>query len=277
MNMRAQRPVEPTLHHTTSRRTASAIHRAFRLLGLLLALCAALPRPAAADDLTVLCSNGYRAVMLDLLPRFERSSGHTVAVTYGLSAELARRIEGGAVFDVAILTPALIEGLATRGHVAPGSGATLAHSPIGLAVRSGAATPDLRTPELLRQTLLSARNIAYAGEGASADFFLGTVRALGLADLLRTRIVAAASGAAVGRAVAAGEVELGVIPVSEILPIPGIEVAGAFPSPMAGSITMTAGLPAGRAGDAAARAFVTFLASPDVESVLKAHGMERGR
>lgn len=243
----------------------------------MLALLAALASPAAADDLTVLCSNGYRAVMLDLLPRFERASGHTVTVTYGLSAELARRIDGGEAFDLAILTPALIEGLAARGPIATGSAATLARSPIGLAIRSGAAKPDLRTTEALRRTLLSARNVAYAGEGASAAFFLDTLRALGLTDLLRGRIVASPSGAAVGRSVAAGDVELGVIPISEILPIPGIEVAGAFPSPMAGSITMTAGLAAGRARSAAARAFVTFLASPDVEAVLKTHGMERGR
>jgi molybdate transport system substrate-binding protein len=263
-----------TLHDARPLKTPFASNGRLRLLGLVLALWAALASHAAADHVTVLCSNGYRAVLVDLLPRFERTSGHTISVTYGLSAELARRIEAGETFDVAILTPALIDTLAARGRIAAGSAVTLARSPIGLTSRSGAAKPDLQTTAALRQTLLSAKSVAYAREGASAAFFLAIIQALGLTDALSSRVVAAPSGAAVGAAVADGTAELGIIPISEILPIPGIEVAGAFPPPMAGFITMTAGM---GARGAAARALVTFLASPDVEPVLETHGMQPGR
>ena len=237
------------------------------------ALCA-WPAAACAADLKVLCSNGFRAVMEELVPAFQRTTDHTLTVTYGLAAELARRIEGGEAFDLAILTPAAIDGLAGKGLIARGSIVTLARSPIALAIRRGAAKPDLRTLAAVRTTLLGASSIAYAREGASASFFLGLVERLELSAAMAGKIVPLASGAAVGAAVSEGRIDLGVIPVSETLPIAGVEVGGTFPADLAAFITMTAGISA-RAGEpSASNALIQFLRTADAVSVLQKRGMQ---
>ena len=237
----------------------------------------AVPKAVLAADVVVYCSNGFRAVMEDLMPRFEQSTNNRVKVTYGLSTDLERRIEAGEAFDLAILTPTLIETLAQQGRVVASSRATLARSPIGIATKRGSAALDLRTADGLTRALRAAKSIGYAKEGASAAFFLATVERLGLSRELASRIVAAASGAAVGASVAKGDLELGVLPVSEILPIAGIDVAGTFPGDLAGFITMTAGVSAHATNASAARALIDFLSTPASEAVLRTRGMERVR
>lgn len=237
----------------------------------------AVPTAAMAADVAVYCSNGFRAVMEDLMPRFEQSTNNRVKVTYGLSTDLERRIEAGEAFDLAILTPALIETLAQQGRVVANSRATLARSPIGMATKRGSAALDLRTADGLTRALRTAKSIGYAKEGASAAFFLATVERLGLSRELASRIVAAASGAAVGASVAKGDLELGVLPVSEILPIAGIDVAGVFPGDFAGFITMTAGMSPHAANPPATAALVEFLRGPMSDASLRKRGMERAR
>jgi molybdate transport system substrate-binding protein len=251
------------------------VKRPLRLITLTLLSALLGSSTAHAAEIHVLCSNGFKAVMEDLAPQFERATSNTVRVTYGLSAELSRRIQGGEPFDLAILTPELIDGLAREGRVVADSRTTLARSPIALAMKQGAVRPDLRTDDSLRRTLLSATSIGYAREGASASHFLAVLQQLDLSEMLRSRIVALASGAAVGASVSSGVVELGVLPVSEIMPIAGIEIAGAFPKSRAGFITITAAMGARALEPAASKAFITFLADPSAQPLLVKRGMER--
>lgn len=235
------------------------------------------PCLAGAADITVLCSNGFRAVMQDLVPQFERATAHSVTVRYGLSAAIARQIEAGEAFDLAVLTPALIDDLIAKGTLARGTRVTLARSAIALAIREGSPKPDVRTTDALRRTLLASTSIAYAREGASAAFFLALVQRLGLTPLLQSRIQAVASGEEVGASVSRGNAELGVLPVSEILPIRGVEVAGTFPGEPQGYVTMVVGVSSRAAQRGAASELITFLTAPAALPVIAARGMERGR
>jgi len=230
---------------------------------------------ARAAEIQVLCSNGFKAVMEDLAPQFERATGNVLGITYGLSAELSRRIQSGEPFDVAILTPELIDGLSKEGRVAADSRTKLARSAIALAMKQGRARPDLGTEDSVRRTLLAATSIAYAREGASASHFLAVLQRLGLSETLKNKIVALASGAVVGASVSRGEAELGVLPVSEIMPIAGIEVAGAFPNGLAGFITIEAATSVRAMEPAASKVFIAFLANRSAQPVLVKRGMER--
>jgi molybdate transport system substrate-binding protein len=233
-----------------------------------------LPRAAAAADLRVLCSNGFRAVMNVLVPQFEHATSNRVNVTYGLSAELVRQIRSGEPFDVTILTPALIDELAQQGIVASQSRASLARSAIGVAVRRGAPKPDLHDSDAVRRTMLGASSIAYAKEGASASFFLDLVQRLGLTDALKHKIVASASGAAVAASVASGDIALGVMPVSEILPVAGVEVGGIFPAELSGYITMTAAVSSRASQSGVAAELIRYLTGTSAAAVLQTRGMQ---
>jgi ABC-type molybdate transport system substrate-binding protein/DNA-binding beta-propeller fold protein YncE len=232
------------------------------------------PPIASASEIKVLCSNGIRAVMEDLVPQFEQATRHTVKITYGLSAALRRQIEGGETFDVAILTPPLIDALIAQGKLAPDTRIALARSAIAIAIRAGATKPQIGTPEALRQTLLAAKSISYASEGAASAFFVSLVQKLNLADALKPTLKTKATGVDVAASVASGEAELGIMPVSEMLTAPGIEVLGALRADEPGYIVLMAGFSPAAARNDAVTGLITFLTAPAALPVIKRHGME---
>ncbi len=245
------------------------------LAGLSTLTVLAQPSVTNAAEIKVLCSNGIKAVMEDLVPQFERATKHKVVITYGLSAALKRQIEAGEQFDIAVLTPPLIDDLIKQGKIAGDTRTTLARSGMALAIRAGAPKPDIRTTDALKRTLLASKSIAYAREGASGVFFAELVQKLDLAEALKPKIKLTTTGAEVGEAVARGEAALGVLPVSEILPVAGAEVLGTFPADVQGYVVMVAGVSPSAPQTAAAKELITFLTAPAALPVIKKKGMER--
>ena len=235
------------------------------------------PVAAQTGDIKVLCSNGFKAVMDDLAPQFERATHHKVSVRYGLAARLKEQIEAGEAFDLAILTPAAIDDLIKARKVVPDSRTVLAQSGLGIAIRAGAQKPDITTVDAFKRSLLRAKSIAYAKEGASGVAFATLIQRLGIADDLKAKSRLTATGEEVGQSVVSGEVELGVLPVSEILPIRGAELLGAFPADAQSYIVMVSAIGAGTKASRAAGDFVEFLTAPSALPVIKAKGMERPR
>ncbi|HUR34229.1 MAG TPA: molybdate ABC transporter substrate-binding protein [Vicinamibacterales bacterium] len=246
------------------------------LVGLVLLFELAQARAANAAQLTILCSNGMKAVMQEITPQFERESGHTVVITYGVSADVNRQIAAGQPFDIVVLTPALIDELIEQRRIAADTRTVLARSPMALAIRGDVPKPDILTTEALKHTLLASRSLAFTEEGASGVFFADLIQRFGLADDLKLKIKLTKTGEEVGRAVARGDAELGVMPVSEILPVHGIEVLGTFPAEVQGYLVMVAGMRADTAQSAAARDWLRFLKAPSTLRVIKKRGMEPG-
>jgi molybdate transport system substrate-binding protein len=232
------------------------------------------PAAGAATQLTVLSSNGYQAVMEDLASRFEKAKHQKLAVTYDLAATLRQHIENSQPFDLAILTPAAIDELIKSGKVAAGSRTPLARAGLGFAVRAGARKPNIATNESFTRALQDAKSIAYVKEGASGVAFAALVKRLGMIDALQPKTRLTATRDEVGDALRHGEAELGVLPISEILPLAGVELAGAFPRDMQTYIVMVAGVSAKTAQAGAARELIEFLTAPAALPVITARGME---
>lgn len=232
-------------------------------------------RAADAAEIKVLCSNGFKAVLEELAPQFERATKHKVVVTYGLAAVLRQQIEAGETFDLAILTPAAIDDLIKAGKVAADSRTTLARSGLAIAIRAGARKPDITTADAFKRSLVGARSIAYVREGASGVAFAALIQRLGMADDLKAKTRLTATAEEVGQAVVSGQAEFGVLPLSEVLPIRGAESLGTFPAELQSYIVMVAGVSAGARQGSAARDLVAFLMAPAALPVIKAKGMER--
>src|SRR5262245_52354714 len=126
-------------------------------------LVVAVTHATAAQDtaIRVLCSNGIKGAMEKLVPDLERSLGLPVKIQFGVSANLKKSIEGGEPFDLAILTPPIIEDLMKQGKIATGTNKNIARSNIGIAIRAGAAKPDVTSADNVKRTLLNAKSIAY--------------------------------------------------------------------------------------------------------------------
>jgi molybdate transport system substrate-binding protein len=154
----------------------------------------AAPGVARAAEITVLCSNGLKAVMDALVPEFERTSGHKVRVTYELAARIAQQIDKGAPFDVAVMTPPLVDQAVKRGQIAAGTRTIIARSPLGLLVRAGSRKMEIANVDALKRTLMDAKSLTYAKEGASGVYFAALLQKLSLADTLRSKTTLAGSG-----------------------------------------------------------------------------------
>jgi molybdate transport system substrate-binding protein len=244
-------------------------------LGFAFLVAVAQVRVAAADDITVLCSNGLKAVAEDLIPKFERETKHRVDVKYGLAALLKQRIQGGEPFDVALVTPAMMDDLIAGGSVASDSRTTIARSGLALEIRAGTSKPDIGSAEAFKRTLRGAKSVAYAREGASGVAFAAIIQRLGIAEDLKSRSRLTATGEEVSAAVVNGDVEFGVLPLSEILPVKGAEVGALFPAELQSYIVIVGGVNAASKHGAASRALLKFLTDPAALPVIKAKGMEK--
>jgi molybdate transport system substrate-binding protein len=241
-------------------------------IGFAFLLLLAVGARVQAADITVLASNGVKTVLEELAPRFETSSGHKLVFRFATAAELKAQIEKGEAFDVAILTAAIIDDLIKQGKLAADTRADIARSGAGIAIRKGARRPEIATADALKRTLLSAKSIAYVGQGATAGIMTGIFERLGIVEEMRTKTKRLSGSAA--DAVASGEAELGFTQISEILPVAGAELAGPLPSELQVYTVFPAAVNASARQAAAARSLITFLTAPAAVPVIKAKGME---
>lgn len=228
----------------------------------------------SAEEIRVLSSVGIKAVIDDLAPQFEKATKHKVTTTFDLASTLKTKVEGGAPFDVAILTPPLLDDLIAKGLVTSASRAAVARVGLGLMIKAGAKKPDVGSSDAFKRTLLDAKSITYASSGASGVAFLAIVEKLGIAAQIKAKARPAASGEEVNANIISGAADLAVLPVSEILPVKGAELGGVFPGEVQTYVVMAAGVSAKSQGNAA-NEFVSFLMSPANDAVVKVKGMER--
>jgi molybdate transport system substrate-binding protein len=221
-----------------------------------------------------LFSNGVKAVVLELLPAFERAGGGKPDILWASTNMLLEEIAKGTAGDLAILTDEAIDDQIRQGRMVAGSRVDLARSAIGIAVRAGAPRPDIKTPEAFRQALLSARAICYSKTGISGVYFPTVLERLGIVEALRNKTVIPTPGVLVGDIVARGEADIGIQQISELLPVAGIEVVGPLPDALQKVTVFSAGLFTGAKEADAAKALVKLLSSPEARAVYQRKGME---
>jgi len=226
----------------------------------------------SAEEIRVLSSVGIKAVVDELAPQFEKATKHKVTTVFGLAGAHKTKIEEGEPFDVAILTPPLLDDLIAKGRISAASKSTIARTGLGLMIKADARKPDIGNVDAFKRTLLAAKSITFASAGASGVAFVATAKQLGIADAIKTK--PAASGEEVNANILSGSSDLAVLPISEILPVKGAELGGVFPADVQTYVIMAAGVNAKASGNAA-RDFVVFLMSPANNAVIKTKGMER--
>jgi molybdate transport system substrate-binding protein len=240
---------------------------------LAIATALALPADGHAAEIKVLSGTGPRAAVRELVAQFERASGHTVAIQFHVNAEVKRRIDGGETFDATVLNPEVLDALIREGKVAVASRASIGRSGVGVAVRAGAAKPDIASVEGFRKALLAAKSVAFPGEGASGRYFVSLLGRLGIADEMKPKLRPMPASDAV-EIVARGEAEMVVVVMPRMSGVPGIEVVGPLPAELQTWIGFAAGVSTGAKEPEAAQALVRFLASSEAAPVLRAKGIE---
>ena len=155
---------------------------------------------AEAAEVKVLSAVAMRPVMNELGPQFERAMGHKLVIQFEVIGVLKRQIDAGERFDVAILTTPLIDGLVKQGKIAAGTRTNIARSGLGVIVRTGAPKPDISSAEAFKRTMLNAKSISYAKEGATAIYLARLFKRLGIVEEMKSKTKYAQTGREIGRA-----------------------------------------------------------------------------
>lgn len=244
-------------------------------IGFLLLLMAG--SAAECAELKVLAANGIQAVVEDLGPKFERATGHKLAITFSTGGATVKRVQDDEVADVVIAPRPGIDRLVKDGKVSADNVTALASTGISVAIRKGTPKPDISSPEALKRTLLAAKTITYlnpADGAASGIHFAKVLDRLGIASEMKSKTIFAPSTGAVGVLVANGEAEIGVLQYQLLFSIPGIEIIGPLPGDLQDSTVFSAAIMSSAREAEASKAFITFLRTPEAAAVIKAKGME---
>lgn len=223
-------------------------------------------------------SGGFTAAYLDLLPASERVTQRTITTTYGPSMgttpeAIPTRMERGEPVDVVIIVGDALDDLIKHGKIVAGSRVDLARSRIGVAVRAGAPRPDVSTVDGLKQALLDAKSIAYSDSASGVYVSTVLFKQLGIADQVMSKSTQI-KGERVGNVIARGDAELGFQQISELLPVPGIELLGPIPDQVQKITVFSAGIATSAKQAEAGRSLIRFLSSSDAISAIKKSGLD---
>lgn len=231
--------------------------------------------PASSDELKIFGSRVTRMMVEDVGPQFEKATGHHLTVLTDVTAVMKRRIESGESFDLAVLVDFQTDEMIKKGKLVADTRADIMKAGIGVAVRRGAPLPDISTVEAFKQTLLAAKSITYLREGGSTIYLDRLFARMGIAEALQSKTVKPDTEF-VSEAVAAGDVELGLIVIPNILSVPGAQLVGPIPEEVQSYIMFTAAVAANTPNQQAARDLIAFLKSPAAIAAIKAKGMSPG-
>jgi molybdate transport system substrate-binding protein len=255
----------------------TALPRRRFLLGTIAAPAIATATRAEGVEIHVMSSGSFTAAYQRLRPEFERRTGHRLVSTFGASfgpdpTALPQRLARGEPADVVLALSDGLEALGQAGHVDLASMTNLAETRVAFAVRSGTPKPDMSSVAALREALLGARSIAYSPSGSGLYFERELVQRLGIAEQVLPKSRRWFPDR-IGTVVARGDAELGLQQISELLPIPGIEIIR-IPEEVQ-RVSIAAAVLATRARQPeAARQLMAFLASPDTAEAIAATGLD---
>jgi molybdate transport system substrate-binding protein len=227
--------------------------------------------------LKIMCARSMHEVVTALAYDFTRETGNETELSFGTVGALQKRLDANETADVLISSIAAIDALEKAGALAAGSRTNVATTRIGVAVREGAAAPDISTPEAFRQALIDARAVAFsdAAVGGSAGVHLARLFVdMGLADAIKAKGMPQQTGGEVATRVANGEADIGMTLIAEIVPIKGARVLGPLPAPLGNDTTYCAAVMAESKARGAALAFIAALRRPDRRTVWAQAGFD---
>ncbi len=233
--------------------------------------------PASAAEIKVISAGAVRTVIAGMIEDYRAKSGDTFAFTVGPTGFLRDVIASGKPADLLITSSPLMAEIEKTGKLIAGSRVDLGRVGLGVVIREGAAAPDLSTVEAFKQALLNAKSVAHTAPelgGTSSVHLLAWLKKEGIADVIAKKAVHGKGGIEVSRLVAEGKAEIGVTLISEIIPVKGARLAAPVPGTLQLWTVYASAIPANSTQPAAARTFVSALASSSMAARWKAGGFD---
>jgi molybdate transport system substrate-binding protein len=231
--------------------------------------------PAMAADMVVFCPGAVQTVVRELVKSYEQNTGNTVKFEFGTAGAIAKRVAEGAQGDVVLATNSGLAKLATEGKVDGASVRDLGSMGVGVAVKAGAAKPDIHDVESFKKSMLAAKSIMYANpaKGGQSGIHVAKVFAeIGLDKQIASKVQLRDRGPDGLKEVAKGEIEIGLGQISEIIANKDVVLVGPFPAAIQGAVTFSGAVHAGSTNKKAAEELLQLLVTPAAKEKFKALG-----
>src|SRR5438876_9379598 len=230
---------------------------------------------AGAAEIKVHSTQATEEAYKELVPQFEKASGHKVTTVFTGTLDLQKRVAAGEKYDLLIMAGPAIDDYIKAGTVVAGSRVDLARSGVGAGVPKGAPKPDISTVDALKKTLLAAKSIGYS-TGPSGVYIVAMFEKLGVAADVKPKLKQTPTGVFVGTIVANREVDIGFQQVSEMSQFPGVDYVGPLPAAVQQITVFSGGIQVGAKEADAAKALIKFITAPAAASAYTRRGLEPG-
>lgn len=241
------------------------------------ALVAGLPSVVSAQKapMRLLVSNGVKAALVAVQPGCEAQTGTVFAAEFDTSTGLRARAAKGQPFDLAFMTEDAIDAMVADKKLDAASKTMVAKTRIGVGVRQNAAAPDTRTADGVRKALLGASSITYASDGASRPFIEKMIEKLGIGAPMAGKTHTEQGSPRATARVVNGQSDIVLTLISEIVPVPGLKLAGALPAEFQGDVTFAAGVSSASSQAVTARQVLACLVAPGAGSSYSSVGLDQ--
>jgi molybdate transport system substrate-binding protein len=244
---------------------------AVSLLGLVLAMS---PNAKAAE-LQMIAGGSLTGPLKQIVPQFEHATGHRLVIHFDSTPNLIKQVTSGAPLDLAVVPVDMFKDPAAKARFVAGPTIDIARVGYGVIVRSGAAKPDISTPDALKRTLLAAQSISSVPTSAAGAYVLKVFDRLGVAEEMKAKIKPQQLPDQIAPAVANGEADLGVFLINTLI-APGVDLVGPFPAELQQELVFTSAVSADSKEADAAKALIDYLRTPAATAIIKAAGMTPG-
>jgi molybdate transport system substrate-binding protein len=232
---------------------------------------------ASAVEIKVFSTIGVQAALEELTPKFEKTSGHKLTITWGTAALLVKRVQAGETADLMVLTRQSLDTLTKEGKASADSDATFASSGMAMVVKKRTPKPDISTAEAFKQTLLKAKTIAYSNPafgGASGVYLAKLLERMGIAEEMKAKTKHPPASGNAAHLVVSGEADLAIQQEPEVISVAGVDLVGPLPGDLNNITVYAAGVSSGTKQADAAKALIKFLHTPEAQAVFKARGLK---
>jgi molybdate transport system substrate-binding protein len=254
-----------------SRNLFTATLAIISLLGLVLAMSPT----AKAAELQMIAGGSMTGPLKQIVPQFERETGHKLVIHFDSTPNLIKQATSGAPLDLAVVPVDMFKDPAAKARFVAGPTIDIARVGYGVIVRSGAAKPDISTPDALKKTLLAAQSISSVPTSAAGAYVLKVFNRLGVAEEMQAKIKPQQLPDQIAPAVAKGEADLGVFLINTLI-APGVDLVGPFPADLQQELVFTSAVSADSKEADAAKAFIDYLRTPAATAIIQAAGMTPG-
>jgi len=234
---------------------------------------------AKAAEIKLLSAIALQQLMENVAPKFEAASGHTLTITFAPLGQALKRLQDGETYDAAILPQRGMEGLVKDDKAVADTGAVIAITLIGVAVRKGAPKPDISSPEAFKRAMLAAKSITHGNPaygGLSGIYVTSMLARLGIAEQMKPKTVLLDKAGLAGVLVANGAADLVIQPIQELVVVPGIDIVGPLPDELQDTVPYPAAIMTTTKDMVPSKALFNFLRTPASITLIRAMGMEPG-